>query len=95
MKSNDGEANPKVGPVRLREQLGHNCCPCCGRRLSGRSRRQQTTHLAGWKLDALEQLVADIDITEVSMLLGISRHEVKKLCQSLGVHAKGSEKEER
>lgn len=64
-------------------------CPLCGRRvLSRSSRRESSFH--EWEARDLEQLVESMDIREVASLLGISRWELEKRCQSLGIHIRGS-----
>ncbi len=64
-------------------------CPLCGRRLLGRpSRRDPSSN--NWEVRDLEQLVESMDIGEVAGLLGISRWELEKRCQSLGIYIGGS-----
>ena len=47
-----------------------------------------------WEVRDLEQLVESMDIGEVASLLGISRWELEKRCQSLGIHIRGSKEVE-
>lgn len=64
-------------------------CPLCGRRLLGRPSRRDPS-FNNWEVRDLEQLVESMDIGEVAGLLGISRWELEKRCQSLGIHIRGS-----
>jgi hypothetical protein len=64
-------------------------CPLCGRRSLGRPSRRDPS-FNNWEVRDLEQLVESMDIGEVAGLLGISRWELEKRCQSLGIHIRGS-----
>lgn len=64
-------------------------CPLCGRRLLGRPSRRDPSY-QDWEIRDLEQLVESMDVGEVAGLLGITRWELEKRCQSLGIHIRGS-----
>ena len=64
-------------------------CPLCGRRSLGRPSRHDP-YYQDWDIRDLEQLVESMDIGEVAGLLGITRWELEKRCQSLGIHFRGS-----
>ena len=64
-------------------------CPLCGRRLLDRPSRRDL-YFNNWEVRDLEQLVETMDIGEVAGLLGISRWELEKRCQSLGIHIRGA-----
>ena len=68
-------------------------CPLCGRRLLGRPSRRDLSY-QDWEVRDLEQLVESMTIGEVASLLGISRWELEKRCQSLGIHIRGSKEVE-
>ncbi len=65
----------------------------CGRRQINRlSRHHRLSN--DWEAEGLEQLIETMELSEVAGLLGISRWELEKRCQSLGIHRRGSEEEE-
>lgn len=68
-------------------------CQVCGRRrINHLSHHHRPS--ADWEAEELEQLVETMQPGEVANLLGISRWELEKRCQSLSIHWRGSEEEE-
>jgi hypothetical protein len=65
----------------------------CGRRQINRLSRHHRPS-GDWEAEELEQLIETMLPGEVAGLLGISRWELEKRCQSLGIHWRGSEEEE-
>lgn len=82
-----------IKSLRNRKLPERGRCPVCGRRQINRlSRHHQPSN--DWEVQNLEQLVETMEAGEVAGLLGISRWELEKRCQSLGIHWRGSEREE-
>jgi len=77
-----------------RKAPGQHICPTCGRRLPSHPSSRLGRDSWGWDPAELAQLVGEMEISEISSLLGISRWELEKRCQSLGIDLRGSEKEE-
>jgi len=78
----------KVLPVKQKPPR-RGRCPLCGRRVINRSSRRKS-FFPEWEARDLEQLVDSMDLREIASLLGISRWELEKRCQSLGIHIRGS-----
>jgi hypothetical protein len=66
-------------------------CPVCGRR---RINRPTLRIESSWEAGDLEQMVETMEIGEIASLLGISRWELEKRCQSLGIHIRGLDEEQ-
>ena len=65
----------------------------CGRRRINRPTLQSRSSNI-LEVGDLEQMVETMEIGEIANLLGISRWELEKRCQSLGIYMRGLEEEE-
>jgi hypothetical protein len=88
--------NPEIRNIRPRKQKpserGH--CPVCGKQRLSRPASRQNRSPQDWDAGELEQLVEEMKLSDVARLLGISRWELEKRCQSLGIDIRGLEEEE-
>jgi hypothetical protein len=86
-------ASEDYGNNRARSQkpFERGRCPVCGRRKINRPTLQPR---ASWELGDLELLAGTMEIGEIANLLGISRWELEKRCQSLGIHLRGLDEEQ-
>ena len=91
MASEDLETNSSRS--RKQKPFERGRCPVCGRRRINRPTLQDRSSIA-LEVGDLEQMVETMEIGEIANLLGISRWELEKRCQSLGIHMRGLEEEE-
>jgi hypothetical protein len=69
-------------------------CPTCGRRLPGGSTTKPVRFLTDCPPDEVDELAAEMAISDLSQLLGVPRRKLESYCRCLGIAVQCSEKEQ-
>jgi hypothetical protein len=67
-------------------------CPTCGRRLPGSSSNKPIRFLEACLPDEVDDLAAEMEISDLSILLGVPRRKLVRYCRCLGIAFQQPEK---